>query len=81
MIVDPAMVHVVTELIDRIVEEAGEGINEGILPLPLFPPLGGDNGPREDKEAGEANEVPLVLEALCQGMARKEKNAMGFERV
>ena len=84
MIVDPNVVDVVNEIVNRVVEEAGEKVNEEMPPLLPFPPLGGDNGPEEDKEADEANGVGEALGALRRGMTRqqqKEKNATSFEPV
>ena len=84
IIVDPDVVDVVNEIVNRVVEEAGEKVNEEMPPLPPLPPLGGDNGPEEDKEADEENGVAEALGALRRGMTRQqqnEKNATGFEPV
>ena len=72
------------EIVNRVVEEAGGGVNEEMPPLPPLLPLGGDNGPEEDKEADEANGVAEALGALRLGMTwqqQKEKNATSFEPV
>ena len=84
MIVDPDVVDVVNEIGNRVVEEAGEKVNEEMPPLPPLPPLGGANGPEEDEEADEANRVGGALGALRRGMTRQqrtEKNVTSFAPV
>ena len=59
-------------------------MNKEMPPLPSLLPLGGDNGPEEDKEADKENGVAEALGALRRGMThqeRNEKNAKGFEPV
>ena len=72
-------VDVVTALVNRVVEKVWGGMNEGIPRLPSLPPLGGGNRLGKDKDAGKTNENPVVLGALPQRMARKEKNEISFE--
>ena len=79
MIVDMDVVDVVTALVNRVVEETGGGMNEGMPPLPSLPPLEQETESSKNKEAGKANEDPVVLGVLRQGMARKDKNEIAFE--